>query len=38
MFIAIYSLDAKDDWKDENNWIKSNPNLDVTVTKKYIKG
>ena len=38
MFIAIYSLDASDDWKDEANWIKSNPNLDVTVTKKYIKG
>ena len=37
MFIAIYSLDEKDDWTDENNWIKCTPNLDVTVTKKYIR-
>ena len=36
-FIMIYSLDAKDDWQDSNNWIKCTPNLDVTVTKKYIK-
>lgn len=38
MFIAIYSLDNKDDWRDEANWIKCAPNLDVTVTSKYIKG
>lgn len=38
MFIAIYSLDVGDDWTDEKNWKKSNPNLDITVTKKYIKG
>jgi len=38
MFIAIFSLDADDDWKDEKNWIKCAPNLDVTVTTKYIKG
>lgn len=37
MFIAIYSLDEGDDWTDENNWIKCTPNLDVTVTSKYIK-
>ena len=37
MFIAIYSLDDEDDWTDENNWVKCTPNLDVTVTKKYIK-
>ena len=37
MFIAIYSLDDTDDWTDEANWIKCTPNLDVTVTKKYIK-
>lgn len=36
MFIAIYSLDDEDDWTDKNNWIKSNPNLDITVTTKYI--
>jgi phage terminase large subunit-like protein len=37
IFIAIYSLDEKDDWTDEKNWIKCAPNLDITVTSKYIK-
>lgn len=36
-FIALYELDDDDDWKDENVWIKSNPNLGITVTKKFIK-
>lgn len=37
LFVAIYSLDDEDDWTDEKNWVKCTPNLDVTVTKKYIK-
>ena len=37
MFIAIYSLDEKDDWTEEKNWVKCTPNLDVTVTQKYIR-
>lgn len=37
MFIAIYSLDDKDDWTDDKVWAKCSPNLDITVTKKYIK-
>ena len=37
MFIAIYSLNNEDDWTDEKNWVKCTPNLDVTVTKKYIR-
>lgn len=37
MFIAIYSLDDKDDWSDKDNWVKCTPNLNVTVTSKYIK-
>lgn len=37
MFIAIYSLDTGDDWTDESNWVKCAPNLDITVTSKYIK-
>ena len=37
MFVAIYELDAEDDWTDSNNFIKSNPNLGVTVTEKYLK-
>ena len=38
MFIAIYSLDDGDDWTDEAVWAKANPNLDVTVTSKYLRG
>lgn len=37
MFIAIYSQDEEDDWTDPKNWIKSNPNLGVTVNQSYIK-
>jgi len=37
MFIAIYSLDEGDDWTDESNWIKCAPNMDITVTSKYIR-
>lgn len=37
LFIAIYSLDKEDDWKDEAVWVKSNPNLGVTVQTKYLK-
>ena len=37
MFIAIYSQDEEDDWTDPKNWIKSNPNLGVTVNQTYIK-
>lgn len=37
IFIAIFSLDENDDWKNEENWIKSNPNLGVTVKAPYIR-
>lgn len=36
-FCAIFTLDKKDDWKDEKVWIKSNPNLGVTVRPQYLK-
>lgn len=36
-FAAIYSLDEDDDWKDEACWIKSNPNLGVTVKLSYVR-
>jgi len=36
-FSVIYSLDDDDDWKDESNWQKANPNLDVTISKEFIK-
>lgn len=29
-FGIIYTLDEKDDWRDESVWIKSNPNLGVS--------
>ena len=38
IFAAIYSLDEDDDWKDETTWVKSNPNLDVTVKLSYLRG
>lgn len=37
LFPLIYCLDEGDDWKDENVWIKSNPNLGVTVRKAYLR-
>lgn len=38
LFALIYSLDEGDDWKDERVWIKSNPNLGVTVKASYLRG
>lgn len=37
LFAIIYSLDEDDDWRDEKNWIKSNPNLGVTVRMEYLR-
>ena len=37
LFIAIYSLDEEDSWDDPNVWMKSNPNLGVTVKEGYLK-
>lgn len=37
LFPMIYCLDEGDDWKDENVWIKANPNLGVTVFKSYLQ-
>jgi phage terminase large subunit-like protein len=36
-FGVIYSLDDKDDWKDPKTWIKSNPNLNVTVNFDFLQ-
>jgi len=30
-FGIIYTIDKDDDWTDEKNWIKANPNLNVSV-------
>ena len=37
IFPLLFELDEEDDWKDERNWIKSNPNLNITVSKDYIQ-
>lgn len=36
LFSMIFTLDQDDDWKDKNNWIKSNPNLGITVSEDYL--
>ena len=37
LFCLIYTLDDEDDWCDESNWIKANPNLNVSVKEEFIK-
>lgn len=32
----IYSIDVNDNWDDPKVWVKSNPNLGVTVTTDFI--
>lgn len=36
-FSCIYTLDDGDNWQDENNWIKANPNLNVSVSLEYLR-
>jgi len=42
-FIMIHDLDDGDDWEDENNWKKANPNMDYNppmlahLRKEFIK-
>ena len=36
-FAYMTGLDESDDWKDEKIWIKANPNLDVSVTRRYLR-
>lgn len=37
-FPFIFTLDPDDDWEDEKNWVKCQPNLDVTVTREFMRG
>jgi phage terminase large subunit-like protein len=37
LFGVIYTLDEGDDFKDESVWIKSNPNLSVSVFPEFLK-
>lgn len=34
---VIYELSRDDDWTDEANWKKANPNLDVSVSLDYLR-
>lgn len=36
-FCAIFTLDSEEEWKDEKAWIKSNPNLGVTIRPQYLR-
>ena len=35
--IMIHDLDKEDDWEDEKNWQKANPNLGVTVSLDFLR-
>lgn len=36
-FCILYTLDEKDDWKNEKNWIKANPNIGVSVNLDFLR-
>ena len=36
LFALLYTLDDGDDWTDESNFIKTNPNLGVTVKRDWL--
>lgn len=37
LFASIHTLDKEDDYENEDVWIKSNPNLDISVTSRFLK-
>lgn len=37
-FPFIFTLDDDDDIDDERNWVKCQPNIDVTVTRDFMRG
>jgi len=37
VFGIIFTLDEGDDWVDEQVWIKSNPNLGVSISVEYLR-
>ena len=36
LLILPYEIDEGDDWDDPASWAKSNPNLDVSISKEYL--
>lgn len=37
-FPFLFCMDPDDDWEDEDNWVKCQPNLDITVTREFMRG
>jgi phage terminase large subunit-like protein len=37
LFTLMFELDENDDWEDETNWIKSNPNLGASINIEYLR-
>lgn len=37
IFAVIHGMDEDDDWKDEQSWIKANPNIGVSVQMDYLR-
>jgi phage terminase large subunit-like protein len=37
LFSVIYTLDEGDDWKDQVNWVKANPNWGVSVNPRQLE-
>ncbi len=37
LYASIHTLDDDDDWNDDSVWVKANPNMDVSVTKRFLK-
>ena len=36
-FAMLYTLDEDDNWQDEKNWIKSNPNIGITPSWEFMR-
>ena len=37
LFVMIHTMDKEDDWEDESTWIKSNPNMDISVGLDFLR-
>lgn len=33
----LYEMDEGDDWRDEKNWDKCNPNIDISVNREFLR-
>ncbi len=36
-FVMIFTCDQADDWHDPQTWIKSNPNLGISISPEYLQ-